>query len=79
MRRGFPELNPIRLIAIMAHIPPRLAEEYEEMGCYAVSLSHGAFSQELIDDAHRRGMHVYMYTINSLPFARELIAKGVSR
>ncbi len=79
MRRGFPELNLIRLIAIVAHVPPKLAEEYWEMGCYALSLGHGSFSQELIDDAHLRGMYVYMFTINSLPLARELIKKGVSR
>ncbi len=79
LRRGFPEFYPIRLIAIVGSVPIKLAEDYGEMGCYAVSLSTAALSQGFIDDAHRRGMYVYMYTVNSIPFARELIKRGVSR
>ncbi len=63
----------------MGHVPMNLTEDYEEMGCYAVSLEKGAFSAEFIDDAHRRGLHVYMYTVNSVPFAKEMIKRGVSR
>ncbi len=79
MKRGFPELHPIRLIAVLGNVPPTLAEEYEQIGCCAVSLSVGAFSQELIDDIHLRGMHVYMFSVNSLGLARALLKKGVSR
>ncbi len=78
LRRGFPELNPIRLIAIVGCVPIKLAEDYGELGCYAVSLCVGCLSQEFIDDAHRRGMFVYMYTVNTLPFARDMIKRGVS-
>ena len=56
-----PEIN---IGALTANIPTKLALFAEELGAYSINISLEFINQAYVDDAHKRGLKVYVYTVN---------------
>ena len=54
----------VKIGAIIAGIPIGYAECAEKVKAYSFHTSKEFTNQALIDDAHLRGMQVYVYTVN---------------
>lgn len=62
----FKKLMPhINIGALVAHIPLKYARFAEKLGAYSVNASLEFVSKEFVDDAHRRGMKFFVYTVNN--------------
>lgn len=61
------EVNPkIKIGALMAGIPIGFAEFGEKIKADSVNLDLEFINQEFVDDAHQRGLKVYVRTVNDL-------------
>lgn len=61
----FKKINPnIKIGALIVGIPIGFAEFAEKMNADSVNLCVEFINQEFVDDAHRRGMKVYVWTVN---------------
>jgi glycerophosphoryl diester phosphodiesterase len=59
------QLNPaLRLGALHCSLPVDNARFAEQLGAYSLHSSLEFVDQELVDDAHQRGLKVYVYTVN---------------
>ncbi|MEZ5538069.1 MAG: glycerophosphodiester phosphodiesterase [Thiolinea sp.] len=59
------QINPsIRLGALHCSLPVDNARFAEQLGAYSLHPSIEFVDQELVDDAHARGLKVYVYTVN---------------
>ena len=62
----FKQLNPgINIGAIIAGIPIGYAECAAKVNAYSIHPSKEFISRSLVDDAHKRGMKVFVYTPNA--------------
>lgn len=50
---------------LISSIPEHFARIAESMGAYSVHISKKSINRQLVDDAHRRGIKVFVYTVNS--------------
>lgn len=57
-------LPDIRIGALTASIPLNYAAFAEDLGAYSINVSLSFINQEFVDDAHRRNLKVYVYTVN---------------
>jgi glycerophosphoryl diester phosphodiesterase len=55
----------IRIAPLINKVPPGLAQFAEQMGAWSINVSKRCVTQDLVDDAHRRGLKVFVYTINT--------------
>ncbi|MCX6799927.1 MAG: glycerophosphodiester phosphodiesterase family protein [Candidatus Falkowbacteria bacterium] len=63
----FSALNPqIKIGALIEAIPIGYAEFTEGMNASSVNLSLAFIDQAFVDDAHRRGLKVFVWTVNEL-------------
>jgi len=63
--KEFAEHAPdIKRAVVQESIPIGYAEFAEETGSSAVVLSHETVTQAYVDDAHKRGLQVFTYTVN---------------
>lgn len=53
----------VAVVAPLATVPLRYAAFAEELQAFAITPDIDHISQELVDDAHRRGLKVFVYTI----------------
>jgi glycerophosphoryl diester phosphodiesterase len=60
-RRLRPE---IRTGALIEKVPPGLAEFAERLGAWSLHPGRRCVTPELVDDAHRRGLKVFVFTVN---------------
>lgn len=67
----------IRFGALIGHLPIDLAASPQTMGAYSIHPCVDFISQALVDDAHARGLQVYVYTVNTLIELERLRAMGV--
>lgn len=59
------KLQPeIRTGALIEKVPPGLAEFAERLGAWSLHPSKRCVTRELVADAHRRGLKVFVFTIN---------------
>lgn len=75
-----PEDNGIKICPLICGIPLGFAEFGEELNAYSINLSSEFINTYIIDDAHRRGMKVFVYTVNDvndLLLVKKLGADGV--
>ena len=61
VRRLRPE---VRIAPLMNKAPSSLVEFAEQMGAWAVNVSKRCVTLALVDDAHARGLKVFVYTVN---------------
>ena len=61
----FKQLNPtINIGALHCSLPVNNAQFAEALGAWSINPSLEFVDQELVDDAHVRGLKVYVYTVN---------------
>ncbi|MEK7631651.1 MAG: glycerophosphodiester phosphodiesterase [Patescibacteria group bacterium] len=74
----FKQLAPsINIGALICGIPLDLAQCATTLQAYSLNLSDEFISQDLVDDAHKRGLKVFVYTVNTVEGARLLKNMGV--
>ena len=63
--KEFNDLNPnIRIGALITGIPIGFAEFAEKVNSYSVNLDLEFINREFVDDAHKRGLKVFVHTVN---------------
>ncbi len=61
----FKKLSPeINIGALTASIPTNYALFAENLGAYSINISLEFTNQAYVDDAHKRGLKVFVYTVN---------------
>ncbi len=71
-------LNPnIKIGALIVGIPIGFAEFAERVNAYSVNLCMGSINQEFVNDAHDRGLKVYVWTVNDLDDIERMRSLGV--
>lgn len=76
--KRFKKVQPHTDIAALEHtIPLSYAAFPEALGAVAVVANHEFLSQEYVDDAHRRGLEIYVYTVNFADDAQRMVELGV--
>ncbi len=69
--------SEMKIGVLLSCIPTDYALIAEKMGAYSINLSIEFISQEFIDDAHKRGLLVLVYTVNSTDDILRLKSMGV--
>jgi glycerophosphoryl diester phosphodiesterase len=67
----------IRAGALIEKVPPGLAAFAEDLGVWSLNPSKRCVTPGLVADAHRRGLGVFVYTINRLADIASMAALGV--
>jgi glycerophosphoryl diester phosphodiesterase len=76
--KHFKDLMPdINVAALMDAIPLNYSAFAEDLQAFAVCPGDGAISKEYVDDAHARGLDVYVWTINDAEEAERMYMLGV--
>jgi len=71
-------LDPdIRIGALGYGIPPEYAKFAQDLGAVSVHTGLAFVNQALVDDAHRRGLKVFVYTVNHPDDLKRMQAMGV--
>ena len=74
----FNDLNPeVRIGALITGIPIGYAEFAEKVNASSVNLCIEFINQEFVDDAHKRGLQVYVWTVNDEDDIATMKALGV--
>ena len=74
----FATLRPdIRIGALTANLPLELAHCAEKLGAWSINCDVDFIDAALVDDAHRRGLKVLVYTVDHLADEQQLAAMGV--
>ncbi|MBZ0264954.1 glycerophosphodiester phosphodiesterase [bacterium] len=77
----FKKLMPeVPIGALTGELPLKFASFAEELGAYSIHPTIEFISSEFVDDAHQRGLKVYVYTVNhpeELEWMRQLGVDGV--
>ncbi len=62
---NFRKLSPgIRISPIISCLPTGLASLAEEIGAWSLNMSLQCISSQIVEDAHKRGIKVLVYTVN---------------
>ena len=62
----FVEMNSsVRIGALMEGIPLGYAEFAEKLNAYSINISRDFVNKTIINDAHNRGMRIFVYTVNN--------------
>lgn len=69
-------LPEVPIGALYCGVPLTWAREAQDLGAQAVNISDEFVDPKLIDDAHTRGLKLYVYTVNDPERVRELQALG---
>lgn len=63
--RFIKELEPrVRISPLIMGLPETYAEFGEKLGAFSVNMDFEFINQEFVDDAHRRGIQVFAWTVN---------------
>ncbi|CAM9719976.1 unnamed protein product, partial [Phaeothamnion confervicola] len=76
-RRALPELRGLRTAVILDAVPVSLARDFEALGVEAVSVGKFCVFEDFVVDCHRRGLAMWVWTVNSRPLMERLISQGV--
>lgn len=74
LRQRFPQ---IKIGAILYGIPLQVSDLKQRFGADSLHVSTEFISQELIDEAHRNGMMVFVYTVNNANDFRRVLPMGI--
>ena len=67
----------LKLGAVVAGIPIDYAECAVKVNAYSIHLSKEFITQAFVDDAHQRGLKVFVYTINDRDYFEKMTALGI--
>lgn len=70
-------LPQVQTGALLVGIPTGLAKFAEELGCYSLNISCECIDANILDDAERRRLKVFCFTVNDVRVYRKLEALGV--
>jgi glycerophosphoryl diester phosphodiesterase len=71
-------MNPdIPIGALGFGLPPKHAKFAEDLGAVSVHTSLSRINRDFVDDAHRRGLKVFVYTVNHHDDLKRVRAMGV--
>ncbi|HET8882906.1 MAG TPA: glycerophosphodiester phosphodiesterase family protein [Solimonas sp.] len=70
-------LPQVPIGALICGVPLDWAGPAAELGASVLSVSDEFVDEKLIDDAHERGLQLYVYTVNEIDEMRRMIALGV--
>lgn len=74
----FKKLMPqIKLGALIYHLPFDLAQIGVDLGVFSINVSNEFLSQELINDAHIKGLKIFVYTVNKQEDIAKIKLMGV--
>jgi len=62
---------------LVRDIPNDFAEFVEKIGAYSVNVCVGSITRELVDDAHRRGIEVFVWTVDGIDDIGRMKSLGV--
>lgn len=69
--------SDIRLGALTANLPLKLAQFADELGAWSLNCDVDFVDQSLVADAHRRGLKVLVYTVDYLEDYEKIASMGV--
>ncbi|CAM9469986.1 unnamed protein product [Choristocarpus tenellus] len=75
-RRTIPELMQLRTVSLLDGVPLTLAKEFEALEVDVISVGKDHLTRELVEDTHRRGMKIYVWTVNSSAYMTRVMAMG---
>lgn len=76
--KEFSALSPnVKIGVLIVGIPLGFAEFAEKLNAYSVNLCVEFINQEFVDDAHKRGMKVFVWTVNDLDEIKRIKSLGV--
>jgi len=58
-------------------IPYGLVKSAKMLDAYSINLSHELITQELIDDAHKKNLKVFVYTVNDHDDIKKMLSLGI--
>ncbi|WP_233079701.1 glycerophosphodiester phosphodiesterase [Rheinheimera soli] len=67
----------LKLGALTASLPLDYAAFASELGAWSVNCDKGFINQEMVQDAHQRGLKVLVYTVNDADTAKKMQQLGV--
>jgi glycerophosphoryl diester phosphodiesterase len=67
----------IKIAALTSVVPLGYAEFAQEMGAVAINPDREFVSQKLVDDAHKRGLKVYVHTVDDSDDIERMVMMGV--
>ncbi|HEY4476008.1 MAG TPA: glycerophosphodiester phosphodiesterase family protein [Candidatus Paceibacterota bacterium] len=70
-------LPQVRIGSLITAIPITYAQFGEELGAYSVNLNKEFISREFVEDAHKRGMKVFVFTVNEPDEIEQMRSLGV--
>ncbi|CAN0292726.1 unnamed protein product, partial [Hapterophycus canaliculatus] len=76
-RQAIPELAKLRTACIMDGGPLTLARDFKALKVDILSTGKDHVSPDLVADCQRRGIQVWVWTVNSLHFMERLLKMGV--
>ena len=68
---------PIRIGALIMKTPPGLARFAEDLGAWSLHADKRCVAPKLVEDAHRRGLKVFVFTVNEPKEIASMRALGV--
>lgn len=72
--RRMPE---VPLLLLLCGVPLNLAADAQSLGAGTLGLALDFVDDSLVEDAHRRGLKVFVYTVNEADDIRRLRARGI--
>ncbi len=76
-RQAIPELAKLRTACIMDGGPLTLARDFKALKVDILSTGKDHVSPDLVADCQRRGIQVWVWTVNSLHFMERLLVRGL--
>lgn len=70
-------LSQVKIGALITGLPVDNAKFAEDLGAYSANLSSEFVDEEFVEDAHKRGLQVYIWTVNELDDLGRMRAMGV--
>lgn len=77
-RQAFPELAQLRTCCIMDGGPLTLARDFKALKVDILSTGKDHVTPDLVADCQRRGIQVWVWTVNSVHFMERLMVRYVS-
>ncbi len=77
LKRFHQRMPDIRIGALTGSLPLDMAAYAEQLGAWSANIDMDLICPEFVDDAHRRGLKVLTYTVNTREDLQRMAAMGV--
>ena len=76
-RQAVPGLAGLRTVCILDGCPISVGRDLEALGVAALSVGKGHVTPDLVADCQRRGVKVWVWTVNSLHIMEHLLVRSL--